>query len=442
MGGPRYANKILAVAIESLSWIELENAETVGSAVARASSQLGLTNPKDFRIAKRLVYETLNRKNLIDIFLRKVLEDPERYELGVKAFLSLFVYLTKLIHNPSDPVVLAKQGRNILGWKTIMPVELALGRLSYFSHEELLTYMWGDEKISFNTFYPSWFVKYVRRLFGHHMMLKILSPGIRPRTLFRINALRVGEKELCERLSSKDICLESIPYLPLIYSFSGKKLNLRTEIETGYIKLQDYSSSLAAIVGEPRKRKAVFVVGAAPSFLPAYIGYLVDVDSSVIVFDSSVRRIRKVRADSKTAGVKVVETILSKENMPINLAADLVIVAAPSSRSGILWREPSLKWRVTKATFQHFANIQYGLLDFWSSRVREGGVIVYLTKSISIEEDEIVVENFLKRHPEFVLSKISPDVGIPALRGQKESRRFFPHLHLCDGSFIAKLVRI
>jgi 16S rRNA (cytosine967-C5)-methyltransferase len=112
---------------------------------------------------------------------------------------------------------------------------------------------------------------------------------------------------------------------------------------------------------------------------------------------------------------------------------------APSSRTGVFWREPSLKWRTQPSFVEYFENVQEGLLDTWSEALGAGGNLVYWTTSIAIEEDELVVERFMAKHPEFVLSETFPKIGVPGLRGQGQSQRLFPHHHLCDGAFVARL---
>jgi 16S rRNA C967 or C1407 C5-methylase (RsmB/RsmF family) len=51
----------------------------------------------------------------------------------------------------------------------------------------------------------------------------------------------------------------------------------------------------------------------------------------------------------------------------------------------------------------------------------------------------MIIERFLKVHPEFSLMEISPKMGLPGLRGLEKCRRLYPHIHHSNGFFIAKL---
>jgi 16S rRNA C967 or C1407 C5-methylase (RsmB/RsmF family) len=79
------------------------------------------------------------------------------------------------------------------------------------------------------------------------------------------------------------------------------------------------------------------------------------------------------------------------------------------------------------------------MINNCSQKVASGGYLTYSTCSITVEENEMVIERFLKEHPDFHLVEISPELGVPGLRGLTQCRRLYPQLHQCNGFFIAKL---
>jgi 16S rRNA C967 or C1407 C5-methylase (RsmB/RsmF family) len=56
-----------------------------------------------------------------------------------------------------------------------------------------------------------------------------------------------------------------------------------------------------------------------------------------------------------------------------------------------------------------------------------------------LEENEMLIERFLKWHPEFALVDTEPRLGVQGLRGQDKCQRLYPQLHGCNGFFVAKL---
>jgi 16S rRNA (cytosine967-C5)-methyltransferase len=125
--------------------------------------------------------------------------------------------------------------------------------------------------------------------------------------------------------------------------------------------------------------------------------------------------------------------------LPLNHLVDVALVDPPCSNSGLFARNPASKWRVTPARLKELVRTQGDILQAASERLADGGTLVYCTCSILPEENEFVVETFLKKNPEFTLSQQTPFLGRPGLRGLYECQRFYPHLHDCNGYFIAKM---
>jgi 16S rRNA (cytosine967-C5)-methyltransferase len=79
------------------------------------------------------------------------------------------------------------------------------------------------------------------------------------------------------------------------------------------------------------------------------------------------------------------------------------------------------------------------MLNNHADQVKPEGTIIYSTCSITVEENELLIERFLKWYPEFSLSEITPKIGSSGLRGLEKCQRLYPHTHKCNGFFIAKL---
>ena len=82
------------------------------------------------------------------------------------------------------------------------------------------------------------------------------------------------------------------------------------------------------------------------------------------------------------------------------------------------------------------------MLNNCASKVKKSGRLLYSTCSVTLEENEMLIEKFLKWHSEFELVNSMPRIGLPGLRGQSECQRLYPHLHSCNGFFVAKLEKV
>ena len=84
---------------------------------------------------------------------------------------------------------------------------------------------------------------------------------------------------------------------------------------------------------------------------------------------------------------------------------------------------------------------QLKLLTKAATLVKPGGVVVYSTCSIEPEENYGIVKKFLETHPNFKFESAKGKV-VDSLIDENGCIQTFPHRHLMDGAFAAKLVRI
>jgi 16S rRNA (cytosine967-C5)-methyltransferase len=142
--------------------------------------------------------------------------------------------------------------------------------------------------------------------------------------------------------------------------------------------------------------------------------------------------------------VTIASPIISDAYKPLpvqDAMADVVVLDPPCTSTGAFGRTPSAKWRVTKRSIKNMSALQWRMLNNCEGLVKEGGSLTYSTCSITVEENEVLIERFLKWNPKYRLVETNPRIGLPGLRGQSESQRMYSHVHQCNGFFVAKLVK-
>jgi 16S rRNA (cytosine967-C5)-methyltransferase len=73
--------------------------------------------------------------------------------------------------------------------------------------------------------------------------------------------------------------------------------------------------------------------------------------------------------------------------------------------------------------------------------LKQKGILVYCTCTLSREENQAVIQNFLNRHPEFLLEDVSPFLPESArmLIDVQGFLQTWPPDHRMDGFFAARL---
>jgi len=211
----------------------------------------------------------------------------------------------------------------------------------------------------------------------------------------------------------------------------------------GLFYVQDKASCLAAEVANPRAGMTVLDVCAAPGAKTTYMAQLMKNRGIIYSVDYSRRRMNVWEREIRRMGVEIATPVVADacNPLPLRLEADLVVLDPPCTSTGAFSKMPSAKWRLTKRSVSHMAEVQWSMLKNCAGYVKEGGFLVYSTCSVTLEENEMLIEKFLKWHPEFALTETSPRIGGSGFRGQSQCQRLFPHLHQCNGFFIAKLLR-
>jgi 16S rRNA (cytosine967-C5)-methyltransferase len=440
------------VAIETLSWIEMQKLSE-RLALAKTVRQLGIRNPNAVRYAYGLVCETVRRKNQIDKFVNSVLK-PEaisEFTMGVQAFLRLYVYQTRIAKNWAEIDLkeaesIAKLGRAILGWRTLREVEPILGFLLTRQLDPILKAASDEERIGLETFHPTWFVKYCFNLLGRSEGITFLEASVNPPLdCIRLNALKASEQEIREKLAAEGVKIEKIEPLKHAYKVLGAKQPLTgtTSFQKGLFYIQDKSSCFAAEVADPKPEMTVLDVCAAPGAKTTYLAQLMQNQGVICAIDYSVRRMQVWRKEVSRMGVKIAEPVIADacKPLPFMLEADVVVLDPPCTSTGVFAKQPSAKWRLTPRSIEKMADIQWRMINNCAEWVKAGGALTYSTCSITVEENEIIIERFLKQHPEFALEEINPKLGVPGLRGLDKCQRLYPHIHESNGFFIAKLLK-
>lgn len=81
-----------------------------------------------------------------------------------------------------------------------------------------------------------------------------------------------------------------------------------------------------------------------------------------------------------------------------------VLIDAPCSGIGVIRRQPDIRWQRKPGDFKRYQERQLTLLTAASKMIKKDGVLVYATCSTEPEENDEVIEIFLRNTPEFTLT--------------------------------------
>ena len=257
--------------------------------------------------------------------------------------------------------------------------------------------------------------------------------GIRdPRGLLvGIGIARMGAKEMIT--STRGLAVEVT--LP---KFKLPSLSELESFKEGLFYAQSLPSMVVAHVLEPNEEDLIIDMAAAPGGKTSHIAQLMQNRGEIIAMDKSKNRLRKTEEELKRLGVKNVRLIrMDARKLPeLGIQADKILLDAPCTALGI---RPKLWESRTPKDIEATARYQRAFIWAAVKSLRKGGVLVYSTCTLSLEENEANVKYALGKG--LKLEEQSIFIGSPGV-GINDVQRFYPNRHLTQGFFIAKLRKV
>lgn len=438
----------ISVAVEALSWMEIED---IGEreALQKVSKQLKIVDANSLRLAQIFIFEVNRRLNFIDYLINDKVSNNEFDKLtyGVKNFLRMYVYWVLLRRSSlKETISFLTAGRRVIGWKDLFQFEFFFGELFTINIENILHNLNYIEKVSLRTCHPEWYVKYVFKVLGKNEGLRVLRKDLeKPLIYLRVNTIKDEEERIVDKLISEGVKLQKNKQLNFVFQVlkSKKPLTKLASYRSGLFHIQDKSSCLSVQAANPCPGQVVLDLCAAPGSKTSFLAQIMENKGLIYSIDSSMNRMWTWKREIKRLGVKIAEPIISdiSLDLPIRVKADIALIDPPCSGTGIFIKTPSLKWRIDLKDIEKFSEKQFRMIRNAANYLKEGGILVYSTCSITLEENEKLIERFLKVQPEYKLANIEPDIGLDAFRGLSKCRRLYPHKHESSGFFLAKMIK-
>jgi len=209
---------------------------------------------------------------------------------------------------------------------------------------------------------------------------------------------------------------------------TGATSRLRELTAEGRAYLQDEASQLVAQVMNVTSGEQVLDLCAAPGGKTTLMADSAGDRALIVAADRSATRMATVNATTNLHKLASIKPVLLDATQTLPFAPhsfDKVLVDAPCSGTGTLRRNPEIRWRLTDADIHELAANQRVILTHAAEMVKPGGRLLYSTCSVERDENEDVIDEFMRRD-EFRLVSTT---------------RTWPHRDGADGFFIAVLER-
>jgi len=296
---------------------------------------------------------------------------------------------------------------------------------------------------------PDWLWDRLGDVYGDDARAAIARSWQVPAPLdLRANVMKASRDEALAALAAEGLAVVATPYAPNGIRIDGRpSMAAHPWVVDGRLEVQDEGSQLIGVLVAPRRNDMVvdFCAGAGGKTL--LLGAMMRSQGRLYAFDVAARRLQNMTPRLARSGLSNVhpQVIAHERDAKVKRLAgkiDRVLVDAPCTGFGTLRRNPDLKWRQTPQDLAELTAKQTRILDAASMLVKPGGRVVYATCSVLPEENDAIVDAFLRTHPTFAERDVAPllaQAGVALDTGPR--LRLTPHVHGCDGFFAAVLER-
>ncbi len=265
----------------------------------------------------------------------------------------------------------------------------------------------------------------------------------------RANTLKTTPEELKQKLGFE---LEPIPWCTEGFYYNGDEVRPSKSpyYNAGLFYIQEPSAMSTGALLPVEKGDRVLDLCAAPGGKSTQAAAKLGGEGIIVSNDISASRCKALLKNIEVCGVK--NCVITNES-PEKLADKLphffnkIIVDAPCSGEGMFRKdEEAVKsWETHKTDFCQ--GLQREILHHADRLLAKGGIIAYSTCTFAPEENEGMLNEFIKKHPYYRVLEIDSSLGLD--RGRPEwsgadgqfikAGRLWPHKIHGEGHFICLL---
>ncbi len=246
--------------------------------------------------------------------------------------------------------------------------------------------------------YPSWWIRLLKEEYTKDWESILLNGNKHPPLTLRINLRKISLEQYEEKLKAEAIAYRILGdiALELTDPIAVEKI---PGFKEGEVSVQDFGAQLAVKLLDLKDGQLCLDACSAPGGKTGHI--LESADVELVSIDNQKDRLYKVKenlerldlnAELKCADLAQVGGWWDKKLF------DRILLDAPCSASGVVRRHVDIKWLRRPRDIEMFGNQQKMMLQAMWQLLKKGGKLLYATCSIFPDENQRVIDAFIRDH--------------------------------------------
>lgn len=293
-----------------------------------------------------------------------------------------------------------------------------------------------------STAHPLWLLQNIQQAWPEHYQQIIIANNSHPPLSIRVNlhyySIEMAQTMLEQHTMPSSLIPDTKAGLLVHTKEDPTKLQ---EFAKGIFSIQDGAAQIAAQLLELQPGQVVLDACAAPGGKTCHL-LEQEPNIKLTALDKSANRIKLIEENIHRLNLPM-PTIKTADANQISswwdkILFDRILIDAPCSATGIIRRQPDIKFFRTPSDITNLALQQMQLLTNLWTILKPGGILLYATCSILPQENEQLLYQFMTSHADVVPVPISLSTGLALQIGHQ----ILPGQNNMDGFYYAKLRKI
>ena len=266
------------------------------------------------------------------------------------------------------------------------------------------------ERISKTTSMPVWIIEELLKQNDEKKVEEICKDSnIKPNVTIRVNQLKTNKRELENLLNERSITFKEGKFEDFLILEKIKNIEQLDLFKQGYFTVQDEGAGLIVQILDPEPNEVILDACSSPGGKTTYMAELMKDKGEIIAWDLHPHRVQLVTANAKRLSIHIIRTECQDATIyreEYREKFDKILLDVPCLGIGVLKRKPDIKWKRKPEDIEEITQIQQKILEICSKYLKPNGKLVYSTCSIFREENDDIIEKFLKENQNFEYLKI------------------------------------
>ena len=369
-------------------------------------------SPEDAAFATKLSRGVTATLGTLDEFINRNMRTPDDIDANIRDAMRVSAY--EMLFLKKSDYAAVDQGVELV--RTIEPKATGLANtvLRKMSRSAR-AFPFGNPNLSLQVLarseaFPLWMAKRLMNEMGLQQATAFMHACNADAPVYiAVNAIKATDEEVEDVFDQAGSLLKAAEDVPGCYLMSDarvlRKPEVRALFEQGKVFVSDESAQAIALlacpdeapesfleIGSGRGTKTILMQSNAQRLYGKTV-QMTSVDDHAFKGEVLAKRVAAYGIETvmpHTADARYISRDLPEESF------DAVFVDAPCSGVGTLRRHPEIRWRLTENDVERMATVGCDILIEAAKMVKPGGLLTYATCTVFMEENERVVERFLR----------------------------------------------